>query len=136
MPNGEKESIHPSIHPSNPSIREEIPELEESKLSMRDVIAANINLPGLLENAESTGIQRLVEDAYEVICEVMTSGRDTVKINTIDYPVVYVRNRFLRLREDQIHNVVERVRKEQESIGNMHSYLTTALYHESFNCVL
>lgn len=132
-PNGERKGSYPSIYPSISPSDQRTMELSEEKLGYPSILASNIGLKELLENARNRREYELVEDIYGLLCEVMITCQETLKINTIDQPTEFIRNRFLRLRGSHITRVVERVTAEEKCIGNMRNYLLTSLYNEGFN---
>ena len=59
----------------------------------------------------------------------MAVERETVRINGTDYPYQVVKGKFLKLNMSHIQYVIDCMQNNTTKIGNMRSYLLTALFN-------
>ncbi len=95
--------------------------------SYRRVIKANIDYDVLL--IDHPADRELIDSYVELMAEICTSKRQTVRISREDLPVEVVRSRFLKLTGEHISYVLECMKKTTTSISNIKAYLLAALYN-------
>ncbi len=79
-----------------------------------------------LENWEN---RALYEELYEVICEVVCVKHKTIRIGGEIYPYEWVKAKFLKLNQQHLQYVIERMQHTTSKILNIKAYLITALYN-------
>ena len=93
----------------------------------RSLIADNIQLTSLLDvakrQADADTEIKMVQEIYEVICQMVTIHRDVVVIKNTEYPWEMVKSQYLKLRYGHICNVLNRIVDANLHITNMESYL-------------
>lgn len=115
---------------------------EGEKDYYRTLIADNIKLNSLLDFAKvkdgdyRTDEVDMVNEIYEIICDMVCNPREGVKICQIDYPWESVKERFLKLQFVHIANILNKFMERQDTISNMHGYIVSALYKESMSGTL
>ena len=72
--------------------------------------------------------KELVEELYQLICDIVCVKRETVRIGGEDYPYELVKSRFLKIRQPHVEYVMEAMRNTTSKIHDIRSYLITALY--------
>ena len=99
----------------------------------RSMISDNIRLDWLLETATSKGDSevKMVEEIYEVICDMVCYPRPKVEIKGTTYPWKVVKSQFLKLRYQHIADVLNRIVNADLGIKNMSAYLISTLYTQS-----
>ena len=99
----------------------------------KSLIADNIKLDWLLEiaNRHDSYEVAMVNEIYDVICDMVCYPRDTVRIKDTTYPWEAVKGRFLKLRYEHIANILNRIVDASLEIKNMSNYLISTLYTES-----
>ena len=78
----------------------------------------------------------MVQEVYDVICDVVCFPRDKVEIKGTAYPWEAVKSRFLKLGYDHVAAVLNRIVDADLGIRNMQAYLVSALYSESLTGTL
>lgn len=99
----------------------------------KSLVADNIKLDWLLDIAnrhDSTEVA-MVNEIYDVICDMVCYPRDSVRIKDTTYPWEVVKGRFLKLRYEHIANILNRIVDASLEIKNMSNYLISTLYTES-----
>ncbi len=71
----------------------------------------------------------LYKEIYELICDVVCINKQTVRINKQDYPYQVVKSQFLKLNNEHVEYVIERMKTNTADIKNIRAYLITALYN-------
>ncbi len=71
----------------------------------------------------------LYEELFQVICEVVCVRRPTVRIAGEEYPYELVKAKFLKLDSGHLQYVIGCMRNTTRKIGNIKSYMVTALYN-------
>lgn len=104
----------------------------------REVIKENIDYENLRANQSSEAEQKRIDEIYEIICDVVCSNKETIRVGGEDKSLEVVKSVFLKLNDDHISYVTECLDKTYTDIGNIRSYLITALYRsiqtaENFN---
>ena len=115
--NTENSYTDPSIHPSY------CPKVE------RAVIAADvreqIDYPRLAESYPYDD----PESILELICDVLCSTADTIRIANENIPTPKVQERYRRLDFEHVTYVMDSIRETTTKIKNIRGYLLTALYY-------
>ena len=75
--------------------------------------------------------RELVEELYQLICDVVCVKREAVRIGGEDYPYELVKSRFMKIRQPHIEYVMEAMRNTSSKIRDIRSYLITALYRST-----
>lgn len=99
----------------------------------KELIADNIKLDWLLEVAgrNSESEVAMVNEIYDVICDMVCYPRDSVTIKNTQYPWQTVKSQFLKLRYQHIADVLNRIVDAELGIRNMSAYLVSTLYTAS-----
>ena len=99
----------------------------------RDLIANNIRLDWLLDVAAQHGSQetKIVQEIYDVICDVVCYPRGDMRIRGVTYPWDTVRSQFLKLQHQHIVDILNRIIDAQWNITDMLPYLISTLYTQS-----
>ncbi|MCR5778056.1 MAG: helix-turn-helix domain-containing protein [Lachnospiraceae bacterium] len=97
------------------------------------LVAENIRLECLLEIAGQNGADEvnMVNEIYDVICDIVCYERKEVIIKDVKYPWEVVKSQFLKLRYEHIADVLNRVVDAELGIKNMSAYLVSTLYTAS-----
>ena len=120
------ESIHPSIKPDT---RDEMDGSDGSGPveGYMALIRRNIEYEHYM-SAGGISDRELVEELYQLICDIVCVRRESVRIGGEDYPYELVKSRFLKIRQPHIEYVMEAMKKTTSKIHDIRSYLITALY--------
>lgn len=102
----------PSIYP------QEDGEIEES-------VREQIDYPLLAENYPYDD----PECVLQLICDVLCSTAESIRIGNENIPTTKVQARFRRLSFDHVAYVLDSLRETTTKIRNIHAYLLTALYN-------
>lgn len=102
----------PSIYP------QEEGEIEES-------VREQIDYPLLAENYPYDD----PECVLQLICDVLCSTAESIRIGNENIPTTKVQARFRRLSFDHVAYVLDSLRETTTKIRNIHAYLLTALYN-------
>ena len=110
-------------------LSDELNDTESNKL----LVAKNIKLDWLLNTARNNGESEvaMVNEIYDMICDMVCYPRDKVKIKDTYYPWKVVKDRFLKLRYDHIAEILNRLIDSKLGIKNMSNYLISTLYTAS-----
>lgn len=92
------------------------------------LIQENIEYDYYMRYAEKPD-RELVEELYQIICDVVCVKRASVRIGKEDYPYELVKSKFLKLNQGHIEYVMECLKNTTTKIGNIRSYLITSLYN-------
>lgn len=106
---------------------------EELGTDYRSMISDNIKLDWLLETAAAHGDSevKMVNEIYEVICDMVCVPRRKVEIKGAVYPWQAVKSQFLKLRYQHIADILNRIVDADLGIKNMSAYLISTLYTQS-----
>lgn len=104
-------------------------------IDMMDEI--NIYMQMIRENIEydyymSYGVgkdKEMVEELYQIICDVVCVKRSTIRIGKEEYPYELVKAKFLKLKQSHIEYVMGCMKNTVTKIGNIRSYMITTLYN-------
>ena len=93
----------------------------------RQIIRENIEYDHFM--AFSTVSDReLVDELYQLICDVVCVKRDHIRIGGEDYPYEMVKAQFLKLRQPHVEYVLRSMKNTTTKIRDIRSYLLTTLY--------
>lgn len=92
------------------------------------LIQENIEYDYYMRYAEKPD-RELVEELYQIICDVVCVKRASVRIGKEDYPYELVKSKFLKLNQGHIEYVMGCLKNTTTKIGNIRSYLITSLYN-------
>lgn len=122
-------SNNQSIHLS----KEDTTDGQTEVQAYKKLIADNIKLVWLLDTASRHGNDevQMVQEIYDVICDMVCYPRKDVVIKDTTYPWETVKSRFLKLQYEHIANVLNRIVDADLGIKNMQKYLISTLYTES-----
>lgn len=124
--------INQSNHLISPSERKE-------KIDMIDryerLIAKNIQYDSWMQYSD-LGEKELVEELYQLICDVVCVERESVRVNGVDYPHRLVKAQFLKINYSHIEYTLACLKATTSRINNIRAYLITTLYNavSSMNC--
>ncbi len=120
------QSIPPSAHSIDRRSDEEY---------YRDTIAANIRLDWLKADAlKAKGVAkqkkglRMVDEIYEIICDMVCFPRERVCIRGTNYPWENVKTRYLALDNRAVSSVMKRILEGDLNIRQVKPSLTSAMY--------
>ena len=122
-----------SIIPSSKEMPDGKKDKGTEEASYRELVAKNIHLDWLLDIAREHDADEvhMVEELYEVICDMVCYPRENVEIKGVSYPWNAVKSRFLKLRYQHVADVLNRLVDADLEIKNMSAYLISTLYTES-----
>lgn len=92
----------------------------------RDIIADNIEYGYLKERYPYEG---MVDDILELMTEVVTSNKATIRVSGEDKPQDIVKSTFLKLTSSHIEYVMESMSKNTIKANNIKAYMITVLYN-------
>lgn len=110
-----------SIYPIHPSESDEID-------CYMEVIKENIEYD-YYKKYGNIGECELVEELYQLICDVVCVKRAHITIGGDKIPYELVKSKFLKIRQSHIVYVLESMKKVSSPIRNIRAYLLTALYY-------
>lgn len=73
--------------------------------------------------------RELVEELYQIICDVACVKRSIIRIGKEDYPYELVKSKFLKLNKSHIEYVMWCMKNTTTKIGNIRSYMISTLYN-------
>ena len=73
--------------------------------------------------------KELYEELFQLICEIVCIKRKSIRIAKECYPYELVKSKFLKLNSSHLTYVIDCMQKTASKIGNIKSYLITALYN-------
>lgn len=131
---------NPSINQSNPSISDtrEIDRIDKTGKQIsgvnantvyahiRDLVKKNIDYDIMIERQEC---KDWYDEYYNLIVEVLTRQKDTIRISGEDYSADMVRERFMKLNGLDLQYVHEQMSRTTSDIKNIKAYLTKALFN-------
>lgn len=125
-------NINP-INPSKEEGQEQKPDsdrmdaMEEVNAYMQ-LIRDNIEYDHVMQYAD-WGEKELMEELYQIICDVVCVRRTSLRIGKEDYPYELVKSKFLKLTYSHIQYVMGCMKNTATKVTNIRSYLITALYN-------
>ena len=130
---------NPSINQSNPSISDtrKIDRIDKTGKQIsgvnantvyahiRELVKQNIDYDIMIERQECKDWY----EYYNLIVEVLTRQKDTIRISGEDYSADMVRERFMKLNGLDLQYVHEQMTRTTSDIKNIKAYLTKALFN-------
>ena len=110
------ESIHPSIEPDAHDGMDGLDGSDAAEDYMA-LIRRNIEYDYYMSVAEISD-RELVEELYQLICDIVCVRRETVRIGGEEYPYELVKSRFLKIRQPHIEYVMEVMKKTTSKISD------------------
>ena len=125
--NTDRLNTYQSIYPAEPEAAACHDGLDRMELAdaYRQIIHENIEYDIL---AERHGKQRM-DEAVELMLEVVLSKRPYIRIAGDDFPREIVRSRFLKINSSHLEYVFGCIDRNTTKVGNIKAYLLTALYN-------
>lgn len=108
---------------------DEIDPIDETDTYMQ-IIKNNIQYDYHIQH-DNSELKELIDELYNVICEVVCVKRKSIKISGVDYPFNLVKAKFLKLNDSHLLYVIECMQRTTTEIGNIKAYMITALYNAS-----
>ena len=93
---------------------------------IRDLVKKNIDYDIMIERQECMD---WYDEYYNLIVEVLTRQKDTIRISGEDYSADMVRERFMKLNGLDLQYVHEQMTRTTSDIKNIKAYLTKALFN-------
>ena len=120
-------NTYQSIYPADPEAASCHDGMDRIELAdaYRQIICENIEYDIL---AERHGKQRM-DEAVELMLEVILSKRPYIRIAGDDFPREIVRSRFLKINSSHLEYVFGCIDRNTTKVGNIKAYLLTALYN-------
>ncbi|MDE7446637.1 MAG: helix-turn-helix domain-containing protein [Lachnospiraceae bacterium] len=120
-------NIYQSIYPAKPEAASCHDGMDRMELAdaYRQIIYENIEYDIL---AERHGKQRM-DEAVELMLEVVLSKRPYIRIAGDDFPREIVRSRFLKINSSHLEYVFGCIDRNTTKVENIKAYLLTALYN-------
>ncbi len=118
-------NTYQSIYPAEPEAAHDGMDRMELTDAYREIIRENIEYDIL---AERHGKQRM-DEALELMLEVILSKRPYIRIAGDDFPREAVRSRFLKINSSHLEYVFDCIDRNTTKVGNIKAYLLTALYN-------
>lgn len=126
---GEKDSIYTELSEIYKSQNNPInPSKVDGIICFMEKIKENIDYAYYMEHG-NVREKELVEELYQLICDIVCVERECVTIGGVPYPYVLVKEKFLKIRQPHIEYVLESMKKMTTKIGNIRAYLLTTLYY-------
>lgn len=100
---------------------------DETRMYM-EMIQENLEYGHYLSYASEEDKKRY-EEIYQIICDVVCVKRKTIHVNGEEYPYELVKSCFLKLKHSHVQYVMNCMKDTVTKIGNIRSYLITALYN-------
>ena len=127
-------SVNQSVRPRT-SLKEKLTlidgltdrQTDESE-AYRRIIRQNIEYDHHMKY-DDYGEKELYSEIYGIICEIVCIKRPTVRIEGQDLPYEVVKSRFLKIEENHVLYVMERMKATSTKINNIKAYLLTSLYN-------
>lgn len=118
-------NTYQSIYPAEPEAVHDGMDRMELADAYRQIIYENIEYDIL---AERHGKQRM-DEAVELMLEVVLSKRPYIRIAGDDFPREIVRSRFLKINSSHLEYVFGCIDRNTTKVENIKAYLLTALYN-------
>ena len=94
----------------------------------RKVIKDNIDYDVMRSRFKYESDRKRFDEIYEILCDVVTMSQGTVRVGREDKPYQIVKSVFLKIKYEHVEYVMDCMNKTVSDIGNIRSYLITALY--------
>ena len=120
-------NTYQSIYPAEPEAASCHDGMDRMELAdaYHQIICENIEYDIL---AERHGKQRM-DEAVELMLEVVLSKRPYIRIAGDDFPREIVRSRFMKINSSHLEYVFGCIDRNTTKVGNIKAYLLTALYN-------
>lgn len=109
---------------ANPDVIDEMGKTED----YREIIRGNIDYDAQMEMLDIHDRERYRE-LYDLICDTVCTKQEKIRINNVDISWEIVSARFLMLNSDHLCYVIRCLNQTATRIGNIRSYLLTALFN-------
>ena len=76
--------------------------------------------------------QELLDALIDLICDVVTSQRKTIRIAGDDKPVNVVKSQFMKLNSRHIEYIMDCLKKNSSDVKNMKQYMLATIYNAPF----
>ena len=106
---------------------DQIDRIEEISM-YREIIRDNLEYDIMRSRLGFDSDKLRLDEIYEIICDVVNTTNSYLRIGGEDIPAQIVKSVFLKLRYEHVEYVMDCLDKTHSEIGNMRSYLITALY--------
>ena len=93
-----------------------------------DLIKENIEYDYYKKHG-NIGESELVEELYQLICDVVCVKRKFITIGGDKIPYELVKSKFLKIKQPHIEYILESMKKVSSQIHNIRAYLLTTLYY-------
>lgn len=110
-----------------PETSDDMDSMDETAKYMQ-IIRDNIEYDIYMQ-AEKWRNREMFEELYQIICDVVCVPRKTIRISGEEYPYELVKGKFLKLRASHLEYVILCMERNTTKVGNIKSYLITALYN-------
>ena len=94
----------------------------------KKIIKHNIAFDDLC-NSIKPGDVKLLDEIIDIMAEIVTFNKNSLKINGNEVPAEIVKNRFLKINYDDLQYVLETFSKNTTKIINIRAYLITMVYN-------
>ncbi len=91
------------------------------------LIRKNIGYDILMKERKTD--KELLEELFQIICDVVCNKREKIEVNKTLYDYETVKAQFLKINIEHIRCVLLSMKENVSKINNMHGYLITALYN-------
>lgn len=71
----------------------------------------------------------LLKELFVIICDVVCTKSETIKLSGYVYSCDYVRSKFLRLTSNHVMYVMDCIKNTTTKIANIKAYLLVALFN-------
>ena len=110
-----------------PEVKERMKRTDEQYMQ---IVADNIGLQSLMQEAENETVKQRYLMLFEIICKVVCSKAKSVRINSEDVPIDAARSVFLQIGYEEIGYVCMKLDEPKDQpIHNLESYIRTLLYN-------
>lgn len=110
-----------------PSIYSGLDGMEIMK-AYEEIIKENIEYEYLIQDNSSRD-REAIDEIVRLMTDIVSIKRDCVYIGGTAYPYEVVKSQFLKLKNEHIRYVMERMRQNTSKVKNIKNYLLTALYN-------
>lgn len=93
------------------------------------IIKDNISYDQLIEYYDDEDFLDFINLAVDVMLDAVTTTKPTLRIKGQDYPAETVKSRLCKITDKELLYVWESLDNTDHKIGNMQSYLLTAIYN-------
>ena len=92
-------------------------------------IKKNLDYDFYMTNGVAYMDKDLLKELFVIICDVVCTKSETIKISGYVYSCDYVRSKFLRLTSNHVMYVMDCIKNTTTKIANMKAYLLVALFN-------